>query len=159
MPPAKKPVDEVVGEPVEAQPPAGVVLDEAMMSGEATDAEMARLNEAIRLAHPLPEPTVETPKPVETPVAVLPKVRKGQIVLYILDRNILDTLTLQGVVVNTMARGDVVPAMVVKTYPASDSADLRVFVDSDALPCVRGVPQMLQPDEVTLDHTGNFFVT
>ena len=59
--------------------------------------------------------------------------------------------------VNSLAMGDCAQALVIKSH-ADASADLRVFVDAEALPLRRGVKQILKPSEITLDHVNFFYL-
>ena len=159
MPPRKK--VEIVEEPLEAQPPAGIVLEEPVLKGEASDLEMQRLvaaAEKIALENELAELVDE--EDVPPPVEVAPKVGKvkpGSFVVFVLDRNIIEDLKFSGVGVNSLAMGDCAQALVIKSH-ADASADLRVFVDAEALQLRRGVKQILKPSEITLDHVNFFYL-
>ena len=157
MPPRKK--VEVVEEPLEAQPPAGIILEDSFV-GEATDSEMARLVEAARKAaieDEFNDEVAEDDVSVETSVASSPvQVKRGDFVTYVIGRVLLDDLAAKGVSTNSLALGDLASALVIKGF-GDGSADLRVFVDAEDVPVRRGVPQMLEPSEVTLDHVNHFF--
>ena len=159
MPPRKK--VEIVEEPLEAQPPAGIVLEEPVLGGDSSDAEMQRLvaaAEKIALENELAALVDE--EDVPPPVEVAPKVgqvKPGSFVVFVLDRNIIEDLRLSGVGVNSLAMGDCAQALVIKSH-ADASADLRVFVDAEALPLRRGVKQILEPTEITLDHVNYFYL-
>ena len=84
-------------------------------------------------------------------------VSRGTIVSYVLGRTIIDDLRVQGVVVNALAMGDVAPALVTRVHE-DGSVDLRVFVDAEALPVLRGVKGIPHPGEVSLDHTDFFYL-
>ena len=159
MPPRKK--VEIVEEPLEAQPPAGVVLEEPVLKGEASDLEMQRLvaaAEKIALENELAELDDEEDVPPAVEVASkVVQVKPGSFVVFVLDRNIIEDLRLSGVGVNSLAMGDCAQALVIKSY-ADASADLRVFVDAEALPLRRGVKQILKPSEITLDHVNFFYL-
>ena len=151
MPPRKKVED--VEEPLEAQPPAGIILEEPAFVGEASDEEMRRLMEA---AHRIVEDEVDSEEdiPVAPPVgAKTGPVRRGSFVTYVLGRD----LRAKGVGVNALAMGDTAPAIVIAGH-ADGSADLRVFVDAEDLPLRRGVKQIVDPKDVTLDHVNFFYL-
>jgi hypothetical protein len=155
MPPKKV---EIVEEPLEAQPPAGIVLEEPVLAGESSDAEMQRLLEAAQKIALENELAVE--EDVPPPVAVAPSlvsVKPGSIVVFVLDRNIIEDLKLSGVSVNTLTMGDPAQALVTRVHK-DGSADLRVFVDTDAVPVRRGVKRIPQPAELTLDHVNLFYL-
>ena len=156
MPPRKKEVP--VEEPLEAQPPAGIVLDDPVFVGEASDSEMRRLVEAAKKAALEDEVDIEEDVEVEVTVAS-PSVSltTGIFVSYVLGRDIIDDLKVKGVSVNSLAMGDVAPALVIRCHP-DGSADLRVFVDAEDVPVRRGVKQIPVPSELTLDHVNNFYL-
>jgi hypothetical protein len=156
MPPRKK--VEMVEEPLEAQPPAGIVLEEPGFAGEASDVEMRRLVAAAQQIALENELADEEDIPVEVEV-VSPsvQVKPGCFVVYVLDRNIIEDLRLSGVGVNSLAMGDAAQALVIKSH-SDGSADLRVFVDAEAVPIRRGVKQIPQPSELTLDHVNYFYL-
>jgi hypothetical protein len=159
MPPRKK--VEIVEEPLEAQPPAGIVLEEPVLGGDSSDAEMQRLvaaAEQIALENELA--ALDDEEDVSPPVEVASKVvqvKPGSFVVFVLDRNIIEDLRLSGVGHNTLAMGDPAQALVIKSY-ADGSADLRIFVDAEAVPLRRGVRQIPKPSEVTLDHVNYFYL-
>jgi hypothetical protein len=157
MPPRKK--VEVVEEPLEAQPPAGIVLEDSFV-GEATDSEMARLVEAARkaaLEDEFNEDDVEDDVSVEAPVASASvQVKRGDFVSYVLGRDIIEDLKAKGVSVTALALGDTAPALVINAH-VDGQADLRVFVDAEDVPVRRLVRQIPVPSEVTLDHVNTFF--
>lgn len=156
MPPRKK--VEVVEEPLEAQPPAGIVLEDPVFVGEASDSEMQRLVEAARKAAEEDEVDAFEDVEVEAPVvAPSVSVRRGCFVTYVLDRNIIEDLKIKGVSVNSLALGDTAPALVIRCHD-DGSADLRVFVDAEDVPVRRGVKQIPFPAEVTLDHVNYFYL-
>lgn len=155
MPPKKV---EIVEEPLEAQPPAGIVLEEPILAGESSDAEMQRLLAAaqkLALENELAGEE-DVPPPVEVVAPPVP-VKPGSIVVFVLDREIIEDLKLSGVSVNTLTMGDPAQALVTKVHE-DGSADLRVFVDTDAVPVRRGVKQIPQPAELTLDHVNFFYL-
>lgn len=155
MPPRKK--VEIVEEPLEAQPPAGIILEEPAFVGEASDEEMRRLMEA---AHRIVEDEVDSEEdiPVAPPVgAKTGPVQRGSFVTYVLGRDLIDDLRAKGVGVNALAMGDTAPAIVIAGH-ADGSADLRVFVDAEDLPLRRGVKQIVDPKDVTLDHVNFFYL-
>lgn len=155
MPPRKK-VEEVE-EPLEAQPPAGIVLEEPSFVGEASDEEMRRLMEA---AHRVVEDELDIEEDIPVASAVAPKtgaVERGSFVTYVLGRDIIEDLRAKGVGVNALAMGDVAPAIVIAGHE-DGSADLRVFVDAEDLPLRRGVKQIVDPKGVTLDHVNFFYL-
>jgi hypothetical protein len=156
MPPRKK--VEIVEEPLEAQPPAGIVLEEPVLAGESSDAEMQRLLEAAQKLALENELDVEedVPPPIEVAPSLVP-VKPGSIVVFVLDRNIIEDLKLSGVSVNTLTMGDPAQALVTRVHE-DGSADLRVFVDTDAVPVRRGVKRIPQPAELTLDHVNFFYL-
>ena len=150
MPP-KKMVE--VEEPIEAQPPAGVVLEEPVLT-EATDEEMA----ALRAAAALAVEVVEEDVPVEVAVvASNSSVKFGDFVSFVLDQATIYRIQDLKVSVGTLCPGDVVLGLVI-SEDNSESAILRLFVDTDAVPVVRGVKSMVRPSEVTMDHAGMYFV-
>ena len=148
MPPKKV---EIVEEPLEAQPPAGIVLEEPILAGESSDAEMQRLLAAAQKL------ALENELADEEDVPSLVPVKPGSIVVFVLDRNIIEDLKLSGVSVNTLAMGDPTQALVTRVHE-DGSADLRVFVDTDAVPVRRGVKRIPQPAELTLDHVNLFYL-
>lgn len=155
MPPKKV---EIVEEPLEAQPPAGIVLEEPILVGESSDAEMQRLLAAaqkLALENELADEE-DVPPPVAV-VAPLVPVKPGSIVVFVLDRNIIEDLKLSGVSVNTLTMGDPAQALVTRVHE-DGSADLRVFVDTDAVPVRRGIKRIPQPAELTLDHVNLFYL-
>lgn len=154
MPPRKK--DVFVEEPLEAQPPAGIILEEPVFVGEATEAEMRRLMEA---AHKIVddvdvEEVVSAEVVVESPEV---PVKAGMLVSYVLCRDVIDDMRLKGVAVNSLVAGDVAPALVIKSLD-DGSANLRVFVDAEDFPLRRGVKRIPQPIEVTWDHINYFYL-
>ena len=154
MPPRKK--DVFVEEPLEAQPPAGIILEEPVFVGEATDAEMRRLMEA---AHKVVdevdvEEDVSVAVVVESPELSL---KSGMFVSYVLSREVIEDMRLKGVAVNSLVAGDVSPALVIKSH-VDGSADLRIFVDAEDVPLRRGVKRIPQPNEVTWDHINYFYL-
>lgn len=154
MPPRKK--DVFVEEPLEAQPPAGVVLEEPVFVGEATDAEMRRLMEA---AHKVVD-EVDVEEDVSIEVVVEPQkfsVKPGMMVSYVLNRDVIEDMKSKGVAVNSLVAGDVSPALIIKCH-VDGSVDLRVFVDAEDFPLRRGVKCIPQPDEVTWDHINYFYL-
>jgi hypothetical protein len=94
--------------------------------------------------------------PVEVVASLVP-VKPGSIVVFVLDRNIIEDLKLSGVPVNTLTIGDPAQALVTKVHE-DGSADLRVFVDTDAVPVRRGVKRIPQPTDLTLDHVNFFYL-
>lgn len=150
MPP-KKTV--VVEEPAEAQPPAGIVFEEPVLT-EATDEEMA----ALRAAALAVASVVEEDVPVQ--VIVEPSsgsVKFGDFVSYVLDLQTLQNIKANGVPCGTLCTGDVVLGLVISENN-EDDANLRLFVDADVVPLVRHVKGMVRPSEVTRDHCGMYFV-
>jgi len=98
----------------------------------------------------------DVPPPVEVASKVV-QVKPGSFVVFILDRNIIDDLKFAGIGHNTLAMGDPAQALVIKSY-ADGSADLRVFLDAEAVPVRRGVKQIPKPSEITLDHVNYFYL-
>lgn len=150
MPP-KKMVE--VEEPIEAQPPAGVVLEEPVLT-EATDEEMA----ALRAAAALAAAVVEEHVPVEVAVVASDSsVKFGDFVSYVLDLQTLQNIKANGVSCGTLCTGDVVLGLII-SEDNEESAHLRLFVEADIVPLVRNVKSMVRPSEVTMDHAGMYFV-
>lgn len=156
MPPRKK--VEVAEEPLEAQPPVGIVLDDPVFVGEASDAEMQRLVEAARKAvEELDEDVNENLEVEVEMVAPSVSVKCGGFVTYVLGRDIIEDLKVKGVGVGSLAMGDTAPALVIRSH-ADGSVDLRVFVDAEDVPVRRGVKQIPFPSELTLDHVNYFYL-
>lgn len=152
---AKKPVVEVE-EPVEAQPPPGVVLEEPGVTAEASDEEMAALRAAAAATVVVEDVPVVVS--VETPVgASSVSVKFGDFVSFVLDREVLDRIRASGVPCGTLAPGDVSVALVI-AEDVGDGVTLRLFVDAETVPVVRRVFGIPRPSEVTPDHAGKFFV-
>jgi hypothetical protein len=150
MPP-KKIVE--VDEPVEAQPPVGVVLEEPVLT-EASDEEMA----ALRAAAASVVSIVEGDVSVETVVAPSNRsVKFGDFVSFVLDRDTIQRMESQKIPVGTLCIADVVLGLVISENN-NDGVTLRLFVDNDAVPVVRGVKGFQRPTEVTRDHCGMYFV-
>lgn len=138
-------------EPAEAQPPAGVVLEEPavedaldadVVAVEANADEMAALLGALDL-EPVADLTVEAPREAWVPVV-------GAVVTYVASRADMDSFG------PGHAPGDVLPALVVAVRD-DGHLDLRVFIRGEGVPYRAGVPLMLDPREVTLDHQGRCF--
>ena len=156
MPP-KKMVE--VEEPLEAQPPAGILLEEPNLI--SADEELARLVAEAQEAGENPDDgDDEAGIPVAPVVGASSNplnVSCGTIVNYVLDRVILDDLNVQGVVTNALTIGDVAPALVIHVHE-DGSVNLRVFVDAEAFPVIRGVKGIPHPGKPTLYHTNLFYL-
>jgi hypothetical protein len=142
-----------VEEPVEAQPPAGIVFEEPILT-EASDEEMA----ALRAAALAVAPVVEEDVPVE--VVVEPSsgsVKFGDFVSYVLDQGTIQNIQVMNVPCGTLCLGDVVLGLVI-SEENKEGVHLRLFVEADIVPLVRNVKGFGRPSEVTLDHCGMYFV-
>jgi len=144
--------DVEVEEPIEAQPPAGVILEEPVLT-EASDVEMA----ALRAAASLVDVPIEEVVPVEV-VVVAPEnqVKFGDFVSFVLDRATINRIADLHIPTGTLVAGDVVLGLVIGNR--TNGVTLRLFVDTDAVPVVRGVQQISRPNEVNMNHAGMFFI-
>lgn len=153
----RKPAPESVEEPPEAQPPAGVTLDEPALADaldadvvgtpetvEASEGEMAALLTALDL-DPQADPDVLAPPAPREPWSPF----VGGFVSYVTGRADVDAFG------PGSAPADVFPALVVAI--GDGTVDLRVFIRAEGVPFRAGVPLILDPGEVTLDHQGHCY--
>jgi hypothetical protein len=150
MPPKKV---EVVEEPIEAQPPAGIVFEEPVLT-EASDEEMAALRAAAFAVAPIVEEDVSVEVVVESSPSA---VKFGDFVSFVLDRDTIQRLEAMKVSTTTLCSTDVVLGLVI-SEDNGEGVNLRLFVDADAVPVVRHVKGFKRPEEVTRDHCGMYFV-
>lgn len=143
----------VIEEPIEAQPPEGIVLEEPILT-EASDVEMAALRAAaLSLA-----PVIKTDVQVEIDAVILKhEVKFGDFVSFVLDANTIQRIKDTKVSTESLCLGDVVLGLVI-SEDTGNGVTLRLFVDTDVVPVVRGVKGFNRPTEVTLNHCGMYFV-
>lgn len=150
MPPKKV---EVVEEPVEAQPPPGIVFEEPVLT-EASDAEMAALRAAALAVIEIDEVDVSDEVVV---VEENHPLKFGDFVSYVLDNDTIDRIKASGVPCGALCSTDVVLGLVI-SEDVGEGVTLRLFVDADVVPVVRRVKGFKRPEEVTRDHCGTYFV-